>query len=325
MAADRRFEPMHAGPHHHQHGHDHAPRSESRLLLAAAVTTVTLAAEAVGGWISGSLALLADAGHMLVDATALVLAWLGARLARRPADARRSFGYARMEVLAGFVNALTMFVLVAWIVWEAIERIRQPAPILSGVMLTIALAGLAVNLLVLRVLRAHGHDHGDDVNVQGARLHVLGDLLGSLAAVAAALIVRYTGWTIADPILSLLVALLIVVSAWQLLRRSSHILLEGVPDGLDMAEVAAAVAGGHPDVRDAHHIHIWQLAGGSRMATLHLRLIEGADRRAATAATRTLLHDRYRIAHTTIQVDDDACIDENCAGERKRSTLRQGH
>lgn len=308
---------MHAGQHHHHsHRHDDAPRSESRLLLAAAVTTVTLAAEAVGGWISGSLALLADAGHMLVDATALALAWFGARLARRPPDARRSFGYGRMEVLAGFVNALTMFALVAWIVWEAVERIRAPAPILSGVMLAVALGGLAVNVAVLRILRGHDHHDGQaegiDVNVQGARLHVLGDLLGSLAAVAAALIVRYTGWTIADPILSLLVALLIVASAWQLLRRSAHILLEGVPEGLDVDEVTSAIAAAHPDILDAHHVHLWQLAGGSRMATLHLHLAEHGDRRTALSAVRSVLRERYRVDHATVQIDDTSCEDENC-------------
>lgn len=318
-----------AQPGHRDHGHrasaQPARRRESRLLFAAVLTTATMLAEAVGGVVSGSLALLADAGHMLVDSSALALAWIGARIARRPADARRSYGYGRVEVLAGFVNALTMFVLAAWIIWEAVERIRHPAPILSGVMLAVALLGLAVNLLVLRVLGGQGHhgdDHAphghahhvhDDVNVQGARLHVIGDLLGSLAAVLAALLVRWTGWTIADPLLSVLVALLIVFSAWSLLRRCAHILLEGTPDGLDVDELAAAVQAGHPHIRDVHHVHVWSLAGGERMATLHLDLPETGDAPAATRAARTLLRERFRIGHATIQVDIAAdCGEQDC-------------
>ncbi len=323
-------------------------KRESRLLFAAVLTTVTMIAEAVGGVISGSLALLADAGHMLVDSSALLLAWLGARFARRPADARRSFGYARMEVLAGFVNALTLIVLVAWIVWEAIERMREPTPILTGVMLTVALAGLVVNLIVLAVLGGHhhhGHHHGDshkhehkhghgehrsdavaqaapghhsddDVNMQGARLHVIGDLLGSVAAVSAALIVRYTGWTIIDPILSLLVALLILFSAWRLLRRTGHILLEGVPEGLELHAIERAIVDSHPAIADAHHLHVWTLGTGARMATLHLRLHEHADETQTSAlaqrAVRQLLRLDFGIGHVTIQVDRAGCPDSAC-------------
>lgn len=312
---------------HAAHDHVHAApaqpptRRESRLLFAAVLTTVTMLAEAVGGVVSGSLALLADAGHMLVDSSALALAWIGARIARRPADARRSYGYGRVEVLAGFVNALTMLVLAGWIVWEAVERIRQPAPILSGIMLGVALAGLAVNLLVLRVLGGHAHAHGendhdhghDDVNVQGARLHVIGDLLGSLAAVAAALIVRYTGWTVADPLLSVLVALLILFSAWSLLRRCAHILLEGTPDGVDLDELCASVRASHADILGVHHVHVWSLAGGERMATLHITLRDAGDARTAQHATRVLLRERYRVGHVTIQVDPaDDCADIDC-------------
>jgi cobalt-zinc-cadmium efflux system protein len=333
--------------------------SERRLLIAAALTMVTLVAEAVGGWLSGSLALLADAGHMLVDASALLLAWLGAWLARRPADARRSFGYARTEVLAGFVNALTMILLVLWIGWEAVQRIRDPAPILSGLMLVVAVAGLVVNLVVLKVLggHAHGHDHvhahhhGDgnrhghahgesyahashraqgeghahavghaagerDLNVQGARLHVIGDLLGSVAAIIAALVVRYTGWTVADRILSLLVAVLILASAWRLMRRSANILLEGVPDGIDLAQVSAFLAGSHPAVRDVHHLHVWSLGQGRRMATFHVRTAPHAQWREVTERMRTNLRERFGIDHATIQVEPDGpddCVDEDCA------------
>lgn len=348
-----------AGAHGPRAGAD--AKRETRLLVAAALTTITLVAEAIGGWVSGSLALLADAGHMLVDASALVLAWFGAWLGRRPPDARRSFGYARTEVLAGFVNALTMIVLVLWIGWEAVQRIRDPAPILSGLMLVVAVAGLVVNLIVLKVLGGHGHGHDHahahgaahdhdhaprhmhepssehshargtgrpqvrdadpassdrDLNVQGARLHVIGDLLGSVAAIAAALVVRYTGWTIADPILSVLVALLILASAWRLMRRSANILLEGVPDGIVLAQVSALLARSHPDVRDVHHLHVWSLGQGRRMATFHVRLPPDADWRAVTSRMRSDLRERFGIDHATIQVepmDAGDCVDVDCA------------
>lgn len=305
-----------------------APGRESRLLWAASLTTVAMIAEAVGGVISGSLALLADAGHMLVDSWALILAWLGSRFARLPSDRRRSFGYGRLEVLAGFINALTMFVLVGWIIWEAIERVRNPAPILSGVMLLVALGGLLVNVVVLRVLGHdhHGHDHGhghghghshddagDNLNLQAARLHVIGDLLASMAAVAAALVIQFTGWTVVDPLLSVLVSGLILAAAWRLLRRSAHILLEGVPEGVDPDQVVAAVSAAHPDIINAHHLHLWQLTDGERMATVHLRLTDGGDLQAAQLSAHRLLQERFGIGHVTIQVDLGGCPAPVCA------------
>ncbi|HSS07452.1 MAG TPA: cation diffusion facilitator family transporter, partial [Rhodanobacteraceae bacterium] len=227
--------------HHDQARHHHratpAKRRESRLLIAFALTAAMLVVEAIGGLISGSLALLADAGHMLVDAGALMFAWLGAYYAQRPPDALRSFGYARLEVLVGYSNALMQFVLVAWIASEAIMRFATPEPILSGTMLAVALAGLAVNAIVLGAL---SHEHSD-LNIASARLHVLGDLLGSLGAVGAALVVRYFGWLWADPAVSILVSLLILGGAWRLLRRSAHILLEGTPEGMDAEIVGGTI------------------------------------------------------------------------------------
>jgi cobalt-zinc-cadmium efflux system protein len=261
----------HDHPAHHAHAHAHG--TETRLLIAAALTVATLIAEAIGGWMSGSLALLSDAAHMLIDAFALLLAWAGAHFARRPADDLRSFGYARLEVLAGYSNALLQFVLVVWIAVEAVLRLMQPEPILSGIMLVVALIGLCVNVIVLVTLGGHQHD---DLNLAGARLHVIGDLLGSLGAVAAALIVRYLGWLQADPLVSLFVSALILVSAWRLLRLSAHILLEGVPDGIETALVTDTVRR-ESGVQDVHHVHVWQLAGGRRMATLHARLAPGME------------------------------------------------
>ena len=308
---------------HPPHDHDHDDHGEHdghargrKLLVAFLLTVLMLLAEAVGGFWSGSLALLADAGHMMVDALALALAFAGARLAMRPADARRSYGYGRLEVLAGFVNALTQFVLVGFIAYEAVTRLLHPGAILSGVMLAVAAVGLLVNLLVLRIL--HGHAH-DDVNMASASLHVLGDLLGSVGAVLAALAVRWLHWNWADPVLSLLVSLLILGNAWRLLRKSAHILLEGVPEDLDVGEVAQALRLADGSISDIHHLHVWQLASGSRMATLHAQVGEG-DGSAAVAAIHTLLRQRFGILHVTVQVDAGACTDHarDCLGHGHR-------
>lgn len=301
----------HAHHDHGAHAHDHAPSNEGRLLAAAALTIATMLAEAIGGWISGSLALLSDAAHMLVDAFALLLAWGGAHFARRPADGRRTFGYARLEVLAGYSNALLQFVLVAWIAVEAVTRLLQPEPILSAVMLVVALVGLGVNALVLGVLGQHHHD---DVNVAGARLHVIGDLLGSVGAVAAALLVRYLGWLPADPVVSILVSILILGSAWSLLRRSAHILLEGTPDDIEPGLVAETVRR-ESGVHDIHHLHVWQLAGGRRVATLHARLQAEMEPAAALAAMQRVLREHFRIAHATIQIEgEEPCPQGDCHG-----------
>jgi cobalt-zinc-cadmium efflux system protein len=311
----------HAHDHAHGHGHAHVHDEgrggingrERKLIFAFVLTTLMMLVEMVGGFWSGSLALVADAGHMLIDALALLLAVVGAWFARRPADARRSYGYGRLEVLAGFVNALTQFVLVAFIAYEAITRLFSPSHILSGMMLVVAVAGLIVNLLVLRTL--HGHAH-DDVNLAGATLHVLGDLLGSVAAVVAALLVRWLDWNWADPVLSLLVSLLILNSAWRLLRRSAHILLEGVPEGMNTGDVADALRQADTSIRDIHHVHVWQLASGSRMATLHAELHDEASSTTAIIAINQVLAERFGIQHVTVQIDAEPCPDQGrgCGG-----------
>lgn len=302
--------------HAHSHTHEETPAGNGgRLAFAFALTCMMLVVETAGGWWSGSLALLADAAHMLVDAGALALAWGAAVFALRPADARRSFGYARMEVLAGFVNALVQVLLVAVIAYEAIRRLLDTGAIhiQSGVMLVVAVVGLLVNAVVLRSL--HTHDH-DDLNTAGARLHVFGDLLGSVATVLAALLVRYLEWEWADPVLSLLVSLLILRSAFVLLKRSAHILLEGVPEGLATDEVRTALAAVDPDVAEVHHLHVWQLASGSRMATLHARLRDGGDAQHVLLAIQRMLRERFSISHVTVQIESRDCLDphSDCAG-----------
>lgn len=296
-----------------KHPHDHdthdAGRGESRLLIAFVLTALAMLIEAAGGWWSGSLALLADAGHMLVDAFALLLAWAGAHFARRPADARRSFGYARLEVLVGYTNALAQFALVAWIVFEALLRLRTPEPIHAMPMLAIALVGMAINLIVLGILGNHAHD---DLNTAGARLHVIGDLLGSIGAVIAALLIAAFAWLWADAAFSILTAALILRSAWRLLRRCAHILLEGTPDDLQTATVIEALRE-YPGVGPVHHVHVWQLASGSRIATLHARLVEGNDADAVLASIQRTLRDQFQITHATIQLERNDCADDDCS------------
>ncbi len=311
------------GPHAHG---PPAGGSRSRLAFALALTVAMLVVEALGGWWSGSLALLADAAHMLVDAGALALAWAAAAFATRRADARRSFGYARMEVLAGFVNALLQVLLVAWIAYEAVTRLLDLGSIHihSGTMLAVALAGLLVNAAVLRALHQGGEE---DLNTSGARLHVFGDLLGSVATVAAALQVRYLGWTGADPALSLLVSLLILRGAFVLLKRSSHILLEGVPEGLAPDEIRTALAAADPSILEVHHLHVWQIASGSLMATLHARVCDGSDSRHVLEVVQAVLRERFGIRHVTVQIESSDCLDPHagCAEPQHGEAEPHGH
>jgi cobalt-zinc-cadmium efflux system protein len=284
----------------HGHRHDHATEtSERRLLWAMALTAAILLAETAGGLVAGSLALLADAAHMLTDLGALVLAHAGIRLGRRPADPKRSFGYRRLEVLAAFANGVILMALTLWIVIEAAQRLYQPAPVLGGWMLGVAALGLAANLGAYALLRGGARE---SIGIAGAMAHVLGDLLGSIAAILAATVILATGWTPIDPLLSLAVCTLILRSAWDLLRRSGHILLEGTPEDVDPAEVARA-ASLIDGVKAAHHVHVWSLTSGRRIATLHLKLEDGAAPGAAMAAVRTMLHEGFAIEHSTIELD----------------------
>ncbi|MHB1991586.1 cation diffusion facilitator family transporter [Metallibacterium scheffleri] len=299
---------------HDEHVHDehsfrvraHGDGRAQRLGIGLALTLLMLVVEAVGGWWSGSLALLADAGHMLVDAMALGLAVASARIALHPPSARYSFGLARGEILAGFFNALTQFVLVGFIVWEAVRRLQQPRAIASGEMLAVALVGLLVNVVVLRML--HRHD-ADDVNMAAASLHVLGDLLGSVATVLAALAVGWLGWLWADPVLSLLVSLLLLRSAWVLVRRSAHILLEGVPDGVSVEAVVAALRVLDAGIVDVHHLHLWQVGAGQRMATLHVRVAASDQGERILRLVQTTLAERFGVRHATVQIESTGCVE----------------
>lgn len=298
----------HDGHDHGAGGHVHRPEGPGaarRIVWAMVLTGGFMIAEVVGGILSGSLALIADAGHMLTDVAALALAHAGIRFGQRPADPKRTFGYRRLEVLAAFVNGIVLLALTVWIAFEAVQRFMAPVAVLSGPMLVIAVLGLIVNLASFAILRG-----GEaSVNVAGALAHVLGDLLGSVAAIVAALVIFWTGWTPIDPLLSVFVALLIVRSGWQIVRRASHILLEGTPEGIDPAEIQASL-GNLPGIEDAHHVHVWSVTSGAVVATLHLRLAPGTPQADALLAAKRHLAEKFGITHSTVEIDPDGhCAD----------------
>ncbi|SMF54134.1 cobalt-zinc-cadmium efflux system protein [Tistlia consotensis] len=314
--------PSHDHGHDHDHGahdHSHVPDvgagNEKRMAVAAALTGLFMLVEAGGGLVAGSLALLADAGHMLTDFAALLLAWFAFRVARRPADWKRTYGFDRFSVLVAFVNGIGLFVIAAVIAVEAVQRFRNPVPVLGDTMLVIAVAGLLVNLLSFWVL--HGADK-DNLNVRGAALHVLGDLLGSVAAIAAAVVILLTGWMPIDPLLSVLVVLLILRSAWYVVKESGRILLEAAPRGFDTRAVAADLVA-LEGIEDVHHLHAWSITEKRRMMTLHARIEPGSDGarnpERITAAIKARLKDRFGIAHATVEIEHDDCADAGDCGE----------
>ncbi len=298
-----------SGTHRHEehgHAHDHGGLSnERRVAIALWITGGFMIVEAVGGYLSGSLALIADAGHMLTDTGALALAWLAVRLARRPADDARSYGYHRAETLAAFLNGATMLALSVWIVVEAIGRVANPTPVLGGPMLVVAMGGLAVNILSFLML----HGAHDSLNLRGAALHVLGDLLGSVAAIAAAIVILTTGFMPIDPLLSVLVAALILRSAWRVTRDAAHILMEGTPPGLEPETISADLMSNVEGVADVHHIHAWSLTPGQLLVTLHARLAPGADAEITLLAIKARLVSHFRISHATVQIEPGECLD----------------
>jgi cobalt-zinc-cadmium efflux system protein len=299
----------------HDHAHDHARHSHAagvtdsrRVAIAFGIIFVFMLVEAAGGIMSGSLALLADAGHMVSDAAALAMSWLAIHVGRRPADPARSFGYRRLEVLAAFVNGCALFLIAGWIAFEAVMRLRRPSPVLGETMLVVAVVGLLANFVAFRVLQGGSKD---DLNMRSAWLHVLGDMLAFVAAIIAALVILGTGWTPIDPILSVLVAALILKSAWQVVGASAHILLEGTPMHLDADAIADDLVANVPGVGEVHHVHIWSLTSQQAHVTLHARCV---DKDAPViAGINARLKEKFGIAHSTIQIDVEDCPDEDCA------------
>lgn len=292
---------MSIGRDHHGN-HD----NERRLFWAMLLTGGFMIAEVVGGILSGSLALLSDAAHMLADFVSLALAWFAFRLGRKKPDLRRSYGYHRFQVLAAFVNGLTLFAIVGWILVEALRRLAEPVQVLAGPMLLIASLGLLVNITCFLVL--HGGDRGN-LNMRGAAIHVMGDLLGSVAAIAASLIILWSGWMPIDPILSLLVAVLIARAAYSVTRKSGHILLEGTPEHVDPADIGARLQAAVPQITDVHHIHIWSLTNERPVITLHAVVPEEVDHDKTLAAVHDALGEIFGLSHSTVQLERKHCPD----------------
>jgi len=290
------------------HSHAGSAGNVKRVQIALVLTGAFMLVEVAGGIISGSLALLADAGHMLTDTMALALAAVAFRVSARPADSRRSYGYQRFQILAAFVNGLSLLGIVGWILLEAVQRILSPVNVMGTTMLLVAAAGLLVNLVSFLVL--HGGDR-ENLNIQGAATHVAGDLLGSVAAIVAAVVIISTGWMPIDPILSVVVALLILRSAWQLVKRSAHILLEGAPEWLDVEEMQRQIVARVPAVTGIHHVHVWGLTPQHPMLTMHISLLElPGDTTPIVRLVKEVLRDEYGIGHSTIEVETDNCADE---------------
>jgi cobalt-zinc-cadmium efflux system protein len=270
----------------------------TRLGMVLALTLTFMIVEAIGGWLSGSLALLADAGHMLTDAGALGLSVLSAWIALRPASDSKTYGYQRWEILAALINGAALFGIAGWVIVEAIQRIQHPQPIRAELFLIIAAGGLVVNLISLRIL--HGIREGN-LNTRGAYLHVLGDALGSVGALSAAAVIMLTGWTLADPIISIALALLILVGAWRLLRESTDILLEGVPGHVSMAEVQRrmlAVSG----VTGVHDLHVWTVTSGMVAMSGHAIVPRLGSHPEVLEGIRAEMA-RLGIGHVTIQLE----------------------
>ncbi len=295
--------------HSHGHSHDHGS-NENRLFWTALITGGFMLIEAAGGLFAGSLALLADAGHMLTDFAGLFLAWLAFRFSHWPADRKRTYGFERLQVLVAFGNSLMLFVIAGAIVIEAARRLMEPAPVLGGTMLAVAVVGLLVNIGIFLVL--HGADR-ENLNVRGAMIHVLGDLLGSVGAITAAIVIMATGWTPADPLISVLVAVIILRSAWQVARDSAHILLEGTPRNLALNEVESDLQANVDGVDDIHHVHAWSITQERPMVTLHARICETADADATVVAIKSRLRARFGVAHATVEIERHECADRNVA------------
>jgi cobalt-zinc-cadmium efflux system protein len=296
----------HAHDHSHGHTHDHAHEvGTRRLTIALVITAVFLVAEVVGGWLSNSLALLADAGHMLTDVGALALSLFVAWFSRQPATPKKTYGYLRWEILAAFINGAVLLVASAFILWESVRRLSSPEPVAGGLMLTVAVLGLLVNAVSAWLL--HGSAH-HSMNIRAAYLHVLGDLLGSVAAIVAAVLVRWQGWLLADPIASIVMTGLIVAGAWRLVKEAVDVLLEATPAHIELDALRRAMAA-VPGVREVHDLHVWTLTSGVVAMSAHAVAPEASGHQRVLEQLHAAVA-RFGIHHATIQLEGvplDAC------------------
>jgi cobalt-zinc-cadmium efflux system protein len=296
----------HAG-HGHDHGHEQAHEVSTRALKAAlTLTLVVLVAEAIGGWISNSLALLADAGHVLTDAGALALSLFVAWFSRQPGNPEKTYGYLRWEILAALINGATLLGLSVWIAVEAVMRLQHPEPVGGTLMLIVAVAGLAANGLAAWWL--HPVEKGS-MNVRGAYLHIIGDLLASVGVIAAALIIRFTGWLAADPIASLVATALIVRGSWRLVREAVDVLLESTPSHIALGDVRAKLEG-IAGVQSVHDLHVWSVSSGMVALSAHAIVPDNSNSQTVLEKACALL-GTMGIHHVTIQIEQrDICVDD---------------
>ena len=290
-------------------GHSHSHHHTDTKMLGRAFFLIAgfMFVELVAGIMTNALVLIADAGHMFLDATALGLAWWASRISERGSDHKLSYGYHRFQVLAAFTNGLTLVALVIWIAFEATTRIASPEPILPLPALAVAVIGFIVNIIAFRWL----HTTSGNANVRAATLHVLGDLLGSAAAIVAAILVYFFGWLYADPILAFLIIAILGRGAYQVLKESTHILLEGVPHDVDLVEIKRVLSVSVPNVVEIHHVHAWALTAEKPLLTLHALVSEQAQVQPVVAAIKAVLNQNFGIDHSTIQVETGPCPDDD--------------
>jgi cobalt-zinc-cadmium efflux system protein len=299
--------------HEHEHGHSHAHgNNRQRLIVVLALTICYMVAEVVGGFLTNSLALLSDAGHMLVDLAAIALALLALWFAARPVTPQKTYGYYRMEILAALANGVALVVISLLIFYEAFDRIKSPGPIkVEGFELTlIAVGGLVVNIISAWLLHSASESN---LNMRGAFLHVIGDALGSVGAITAGVLIWKWGWTLADPIISVAMCLLIIYSSWQLIRESVNILLEGTPSHINIRAVVDAM---HeiPGVTDVHDLHVWTISSGKEALSAHVTIETNASYRETLEALQEQLQKEFNIGHVTIQLESS---DEDEVGTGK--------
>ena len=291
---------MGAGGHTHSHSHErHGAGSINKLKIALVLTSVYMFAEAAGGWFSNSLALLADAGHMLTDVAAMTLTLAAIWFAARPATPKKTFGYYRLEILAAFVNGIALVLISLWVIYEAYERWSAPPEIRGFELTLIAVGGLVINLICAWLL--HG-DHEHDLNMRGAWLHVMGDALGSVTAIAAGALILAFGWVWADAASSVLISLIIIVGAWNLIRESVNVLLEGTPAHINLKAVEETIRRTE-NVEDVHDLHVWTITSGMEALSVHIIHRETVSQKELLRTVRQRLHDEFGIDHLTIQLE----------------------
>lgn len=291
--------------HHHGHAgfHHHGDGSKQSLMIAMAVTSGILLAELIGGFLTNSLALLSDAAHMLSDVAALGLSLLAIWFAGKRATLQRTFGFYRAEVLAALLNGVTLVLVSLFIFQEAYDRFRNPPEVKSGLMLAVAAVGLIANLVSAWVL-SRGDSHKHNLNVRGALLHVIGDALGSVGAIGAGLIMMYTGWYYADPLVSVVIGILVLLSSWRLLRDTVHVLLEGVPVEIDLKELKQTMLEVQ-GVLHVHDLHVWTVSSKFISMSGHVKIHEGSDSQLILRELTQLLRSRFGLSHTTIQIETE--------------------